>query len=148
MFDEGIADHLTKFDGFSQKTGISGTHNLDEFMQAATQNNVKILSQTPGSANGIVNIEYQIPALDRAGKVAIDEAGATIYKNQVLLKTVYDPSVISNQTIVDLGQQAATSGYQQAVSSGAQAYNAEAGGIQFRVYIDPKTGNITNYHPR
>ncbi|OAI58806.1 hypothetical protein RSP795_22590 [Ralstonia solanacearum] len=147
-FDEGIADHLTKFDGFSQKTGISGTHNLDEFMKAAAQYNVKIINRAPGSAKGVFNIEYQIPALDRAGNVAMDATGAIVYKNQILVKTVYDPMLISDREIIDLGRQAAQSGYGKAIMSGAKAYNSEAGGIPFRVYIDTKNGRVTNYHQR
>jgi filamentous hemagglutinin len=78
----------------------------------------------------------------------LDETGSVVYKDQVLTKTVYDPSIISDDTIVKLGRQAAINGYPSAIARGAQAFNAEAGGISFRVYIDPKTGAITNYHPR
>jgi filamentous hemagglutinin len=63
-------------------------------------------------------------------------------------KTVYDPRVISDRSILDLGQQAASSGYENAIANGLKAYNAEAGGISFRIYLDPKTGLITNFHPR
>jgi hypothetical protein len=143
-FNEGIANHLTKSDGFSQKTGISGAHNLNEFKQAAAQNNVKIISQTPSATNGIIQVEYQIPKLDAAKNVVLDRTGSVVYRDQVFIKTVYDPSVISDNAIVNMGRQAATNGYGSAISSGAQAFNSEAGGILFRVYIDPKTGSITN----
>jgi hypothetical protein len=90
-------------DGFSQKAGISGTHNLDEFMQAAAQNNVKIVVQTPGATPGISNIEYQIPSLNSAGGVAMDAAGSPIFKNQLFTKTAYDPAVYSNASVLEFG---------------------------------------------
>lgn len=143
-----LPGHLNGPDGFSQKAGISGTHNLDEFMQAAAQNKVKIVSQTPGAIRGISNIEYQIPSLNSAGGVAVDAAGMPIIKNQLFTKTVYDPAIYSNATMLELGQQAAASGYQSALASGVRAYNSSAGGIPFRVYLDPQTGLVTNFHPR
>jgi filamentous hemagglutinin len=140
--------HLNGPDGFSQKSGISGTHNLDEFMRSAAQNNVKIIGQTPTITPGIFNIEYQIPSLNSAGGVALDAGGSPIFKNPLFTKTVYDPAVFSTKSMLEFGQQAAASGYKSALTSGAKTYNSEAGGIPFRVYIDPKTGLITNFHPR
>lgn len=61
---------------------------------------------------------------------------------------MYAPRVIADQIVVDLGRKVAQSGCRQAISSGAKAYNSEAGGIPFRVYVDLKSGNINNYHPR
>jgi filamentous hemagglutinin len=147
-FDDDIPEHLTAGDGFSQKGGISGAHNQDEFNEQVTENDVKIVSQTPGSVNGLTVINYQIPALDSAGNQLVDADGNTIYKSNVFTKTVYDPTVISDQTMVDLGQQAAVSGYQAAVASGNRIYTSQAGGINFTVYINSATGNISNYHPK
>jgi filamentous hemagglutinin len=147
-FESDIAAHITKFDGFSQARGIGGAHNLDEFMDAATKNNVRIISQTPGDAPGISTIKYQIPAIDRAGNVALDTNGGVIYKNADFAKTVYDPIFISDRSVLGLGQQAASSGYTYALENRLKAYNAEAGGISFRIYIDPNSGLITNFHPR
>ncbi|GLR12974.1 hypothetical protein GCM10007907_17640 [Chitinimonas prasina] len=147
-FNNDIPKHFSTFDGFSQKSGISGTHNMNEFTQAASQNNVKVLSQIPGSASGLVQIQYQIPSIDRAGNAKFDSNGQPVYKNEVFLKTVYDPTLISDAKIIELGRQAAEKGYQAAINDKKQAYNSEAGGILFRIYIDPKTGIVTNYHPK
>jgi Bacterial EndoU nuclease len=140
-FDKDIANNLTKFDGFSQKDGISGTHNLDEFTKVALDKGVKITEQKDGLVNGIKQIEYKIPAYDRYGNV-------TGYKSETFRKTVYDPKLFSDQKILDLGQQAAAKGYSQAISNGFREYTAEAGGIQFRVYLDGKTGAVTNFFPK
>ncbi|HCE7438978.1 TPA: DUF637 domain-containing protein, partial [Pseudomonas aeruginosa] len=140
-FNPNIKNHLSNFDGLTQKSGISGTHNLDAFSQAASSNGVKVLSETPGSVKGITTIEYQIPAYDRAGNVIG-------YKAQPFTKTVYDPKVISDQKVLDLGQQAAASGYVKAVASGDRYYDSTAGGITFRVYLDERTGAVLNFHPK
>lgn len=88
-FNPNIKNYLSGFDGLTQRKGISGTHNLDVFSQAATQNGAKVVSQTPGAVNGISEIKYQIPAYDRAGNV-------TGYKSEVFTKTVYDPKVFTD----------------------------------------------------
>lgn len=50
--------------------------------------------------------------------------------------------------MLELGQQAAVSGYKQAIARGQQAYDATADGVTFRVYIDKKTGGISNFYPK
>ncbi len=34
------------------------------------------------------------------------------------------------------------------IVKGLQSYNAEAGGVTFRVYLDPKTKGVSNFHPQ
>ncbi|WP_426161466.1 CdiA family toxin C-terminal domain-containing protein [Pseudoduganella sp. R-34] len=145
-FRDGIESHMTKFDGFSQAKGISGTHNLDEFMKAASNYDVKIVGQTQ-LAEGIAHIEYQIPKLDPAKNVMRDSSGNVLYKGG-FEKTVYDPRVYSDAQMAALGQQAAVNGYKAAMAAGKGQYSATAGGVQFQVYLDPKTGIVRNYHPQ
>lgn len=91
-FNPNIKSHLSNFDGLTQKSGTSGTHNLDAFNQVAAANSVKVLSETPTSVAGVTTVRYQIPAYDRAGNVVG-------YKNQVFPKTVYDPKVFTDHKI-------------------------------------------------
>ncbi|WP_272944348.1 CdiA family toxin C-terminal domain-containing protein [Snodgrassella communis] len=119
---------------------MSGEHNADAFYSAVKQNGVKIVSETPTGIPGITEIKYQIPAKDRAGNIIG-------YKDKPLTKTIYDPTIVSDQKILDLGQQAAASGYKSAITSGAREYTSSAGGISFRIYLDPKTGTVTNFFP-
>ena len=63
------------------------------------------------------------------------------------IKTVYDPSIISDSELVRLGQIAAAKGYQKAVASNRKQFTESAGGIDFRVYLD-KNGTVTNFHPK
>ncbi|WP_392558890.1 CdiA family toxin C-terminal domain-containing protein [Orbus mooreae] len=132
--------HLATVEGFSQKSAISGGHNADAFYEAVQNNGVKIISETPTSVMGITEVKYQIPAYDRAGNVIG-------YKEKLFTKTIYDPTILSDQEILYLGQQAATNGYKLAIASGAREYTASAGGMKFQVYLDPKTGTVTNFFP-
>jgi hypothetical protein len=138
-FNSNTKTHISTVDGFSQKKGVLGGHNLDSFNQVATDKNLKIVSSTGHpTVKGLTQIEYQIPSFDRAGNVAG-------YKNKVFRKTVYDPKVISDNQVIDLGQQAAAKGYQGATSQGLSQFTSEAGGIDFRVYI--RNDIIDNFHP-
>lgn len=113
----------------------------EAFTKAASSNGIKILSESPTSVNGITNFVYQIPDYDRAGNVVG-------YKAKEFTKTVYDPKIFSDQKILDLGQQAAASGYKDALSKGVTQFDATAGGVSFRVYLDRATGVVTNFHPQ
>ncbi|XAY02951.1 hemagglutinin repeat-containing protein [Enterobacter chuandaensis] len=133
--------HLSTLDGYSQKKGITGAHNAEEFYAAAKKYNVKIVSKTYTETKGITQVTYQIPSYDRAGNV-------TGYKAAELPKTIYDPNVFTDSKMLELGQQAAASGYEAAMKQGLQAYDAHAGGVSFRVYIDKATGMVNNFHPQ
>lgn len=50
--------------------------------------------------------------------------------------------------MLDLGQEAAMKGYRDAMRNGQSAYDATAGGVNFRVYLDKNTGRVTNFHPK
>ncbi|HDL7824942.1 TPA: contact-dependent inhibition toxin CdiA [Yersinia enterocolitica] len=140
-FNINQKNHLANFDGFTQKTGIKGAHNADEFYTAANQHHVKIISATPGSVKGITQITYQIPAYDRAGKVIG-------YKAAELPKTIYDPKVFTDQKMLDLGQRASAIGYKDAMISKNGTANAIVEGITFRIYVDKNTGMVRNFHPQ
>ncbi|WP_404273623.1 hemagglutinin repeat-containing protein [Yersinia similis] len=146
VYPEGISfkitqpEHLAKLDGYSQRKGISGTHNADAFYSTVNDKGVKVIGETQSNIKGINEVKYQIPSYDRAGNVIG-------YKAQVFTKTIYDPKVFTDQKILDLGQQAASSGYKAAIASGQREYTASAGGIQFQVYLDKKTGIVENFFP-
>lgn len=114
-FNVNLEKHVAKADGYSQKSGISGAHNAADFDVEAKARGAKINSATPTGVPGIVEITYQIPALDEAGNVIGFKSGA-------FKKTVYDPAVYSDRKILVLGQQAAADGYKQAVAAGNRQY--------------------------
>lgn len=133
--------HLATIDGFTQKNGISGGHNSNAFYDAAKEDNVKIVSETPTGVKGITEVKYLIPTKDRAGNLTGN------YKPTPEIKTIYDPKIFSDQKILELGQQAAASGYKEAMSSPNGTANAVAGGVSFRMYVDKSTGTVRNFHP-
>jgi len=138
-FNSNIRTHISTVDGFSQKKGILGGHNLDAFNQAVADKSLKTVSSTKHpTIKGLIHIEYQIPALDRAGNI-------TGYKNKIFEKTVYDPKFFSDEQILQLGQEAAAKGYSNALSQGMSQFSSEAGGVKFRIYI--RNDIIDNLHP-
>ncbi|HHR1265239.1 TPA: DUF637 domain-containing protein [Klebsiella oxytoca] len=139
-FEIGQPEHLAQVVGYSQKKGITGAHNAIMFNDAVNKYNLKIISKTKGNANGIEYIQYQIPSKDREGKI-------TGYKNEIFKKTVYNPAIFSDQKILDLGLQAAASGYKAAISSGKREFVATSGGVNFQIYLDTKTGVVLNFFP-
>jgi RHS repeat-associated protein len=126
------------FDGIKQGPGkLNGTHNLDSLNQAVIDHNIKIDSVASTSVKGISIAQYRVKKLDGSGS----------YKNPQI-KTVYDPSIISDAEIIRLGQIAALKGYEKNVALGNRQYTENAGGIDFRVYLDNNLREITNIHPQ
>lgn len=134
-------NHLEKADGYSPKSGIKGAHNRDDFLQAATDNKLHIISETQHpKIPGLSEITYGRDSLDRTGQaVGIKEFGSP--------KTVYDPSIISTDKMFNTGREAAAKGYNQARSDGNRAYSASHDGITFRIYLDETLTTVTNFHP-
>lgn len=92
---------------------------------------MKIVGETHTAVEGIKEVHYQIPSYDRAGNI-------TVFKEKIFVKIIYDPKIINDQKILDLGQKAASAGYKTAVTLGQREYTATAGGIIFQVYLDQK----------
>ncbi|NIG76585.1 hypothetical protein F3J34_23750 [Klebsiella sp. Ap-873] len=134
--------HLATVDGFTQKSGISGGHNADAFYGAVKQYGVKIVTEKPTNIKGISEVEYLVPTKDRSGNLTGE------YKPNPEKKIIYDPKIYTDKIMLDLGQEAATKGYRDAIHNGQSAYDATAGGVNFRIYLDKNTGRVTNFHPK
>ncbi|WP_206194067.1 CdiA family toxin C-terminal domain-containing protein, partial [Serratia microhaemolytica] len=143
-FNDRIPKHFAQLDGFSQKRGVGGAHNADEFKKAISKYGLKITSETPTAVRGITQVEYQIPARDRVGNII----GFKGNGSQPFKKTIYDPNLFTDQKMLQLGYQAATDSYSEAIIKSLQSYDSQTGGITFRVYIDKKTGIVNNFHPK
>ncbi len=143
--------HLTTVEGFTQKNGISGGHNETAFSNYFKESNIpiNIVSKTQNPAiEGIYNIEYQVGALDYTGKKYVEGA----FKNDILKKTVYDSSKISDSQITNWAKEAMNEGI-----SANRIFTQKNGtvvvegvsnnGLKFRGYKDPMTGDITNAYP-
>jgi RHS repeat-associated protein len=137
-----LPGHLKTFDGINQGAGkINGTHNMNTFDKVVINNGIKAAAPLSTGTDGIFIVEYQVQRLNSA------RTPDGTYKNPQI-KTVYDPSIISDTEIVRLGQIAAMKGYEANVALGKTQYSESAGGIKFRIYLNKNNKlEITNIHP-
>ncbi|WP_262417582.1 CdiA family toxin C-terminal domain-containing protein [Bacillus sp. YC2] len=146
----GFDEHLIKVEGFSQKKGVIGGHNLDEFYGYLKKEGIPIneLSRTPHeNIKGVYEIEYQIPARDSAGNIVEGE-----WKKKPFTKTVIDPREISNEKIIELGKEAMEEGIGnhrivKQNNSNDIIEGKSSNGLKFKGYRNPENGEILNYHP-
>ncbi|WP_246096622.1 CdiA family toxin C-terminal domain-containing protein [Paenibacillus sinopodophylli] len=140
----GFDDHLINAQSIVRKgnKGIVGGHNLDSFEKILTDQGWNlddlIVSKTPHSTiSGVYQIHYRLPALDRELNVIPDQ-----YKNISHPKTVYDPSVISNDQIIQWGKEAMANGK----IVGREIRGTASNGLKFTGYLD-ENGKVTNFFP-
>ncbi|EEV88188.1 Uncharacterised protein [Cardiobacterium hominis] len=138
-FPSNLKNHLANVDGFKQNIGIKGGHNMNNFLSELSARNGAVVSKTP-IADGIFEIKYKIPRLDRAGK---PDGSYKIIKDP---KTVYDPAKFSDEQMLKMAQEAAAKRYNEAIVNGWDQYSATVNGVTFRIYLD-KSGAIRNVHP-
>ena len=141
----GYDKHLIEVEYIVWKKGkgIVGGHNLDNFENAFKRNgwdlNEYIISKQPHpTVDGIYQIEYKLPAKDAAQNYVQGQ-----YKKVATPKTVYDPSKISDNQIIQWGKEAMGNG----VTNGRVRIGIAHNGLKFTGYIDEVTGEITNFHP-
>ena len=140
-FRSDLESHLTLRDStVARSKGIGGAHNLDEFNKAASVEGIKITKRTPHpTLPGVEKIEYQIPALDTAGKPT------GTFKTKPFEKTVYDPKKITDAEMVQWGKEAA----QEAASRSAltrEWTGTAKNGAKFRGYLDG-AGEVRSFFP-
>ncbi|OAM32594.1 hypothetical protein [Eikenella corrodens] len=51
--------------------GIKGAHNRDAFLAELNRRGGRVESETPTAAHGISQIKYEVPRVDRTGKLLI-----------------------------------------------------------------------------
>jgi hypothetical protein len=141
---DGFDDHLINAQSIVRKgnKGVVGGHNLASFEKILTDQgwNVDdlIVSKTPHpTIPEVYQIQYRLPALDRELKVIPDQ-----YKNISHPKTVYDPSVISNDQIIQWGKEAMANGE----IVGREIRGTASNGLKFTGYLD-ENGKVTNFFP-
>ncbi len=149
VYKADFADHIINAQGIVRKgsKGIVGGHNLDSFTKILTDQGWNIddliLSKTPHpTIPGLFEIKYQIPALDAAQNVIEGQ-----FKNIPYPKTVFDPSVISNDDILKWGKEAMEQAFSGGEVAGRVVDGIASNGLKFRGYIDEATGKITNFFP-
>jgi hypothetical protein len=138
-FSKDLKVHMSSLDGFTQKAGVKGAHNMVSFDSVAAEKGLRVLSKEPGGVEGIYQIKYQIPKLDAALNPIPGE-----FKAQEFLKTVYDPKVYSDSEMLRLAQIAAAQSPEY-TTVGRKIFNARVAGLEFAVYL--QDGVVTNVHP-
>ncbi|MDM5301295.1 T7SS effector LXG polymorphic toxin [Bacillus subtilis] len=144
-FRHGYDNHLVEVEDIVRKKnkGIVGGHNLQNFEKAFIDKGWNLESciiskKKHPTIDGIYEIEYGLPALDREGNIKPGEL-----KKVRTPKTVYDPEKISNEQMLQWGEEAMKNG--EVVGRKVTGYAKN--GLKFEGYIDEATGEITNFFP-
>ncbi|MGI9055899.1 MAG: CdiA family toxin C-terminal domain-containing protein, partial [Pyrinomonadaceae bacterium] len=157
-FRSDYEDHIKyrEFSKASQKTGINGAHDINEFEKyaikagaAQTKDGINIVSKTPHSTvKGIYKIEYQMPKLDTKGQPT------GLWRNKKgtdpFVKTVYDPKIISDKQMTQWGREA----FADAVKKGFTGISSNrwegiaSNGLLFEGRIDKQgTNAVRTFYP-
>ena len=150
-YKSGYDKHLIEVEGVVRKKnkGIVGGHDLEKFEEVFKSNGWNIGDCIIGrpkahpTIDGIYEIEYRIPALNKKGEIIEGE-----FKNIPNPKTVFDPSKISNEEILKWGKRAMEEGLESdRIINGREIEGYAKNGLKFKGYIDQVTGEITNFFP-
>lgn len=96
-----------------------------------------IVGREPTATDGITRIYYKIPTFDgRNAHANSGKGNVSGYKEASSPKTVYDPAKYSNKEMLDMAQQAAAKGYEEAMKKVEYMHNIEFNRIKFIIYID------------
>ncbi|MBL4975416.1 T7SS effector LXG polymorphic toxin [Bacillus halotolerans] len=144
-FRQGYDTYLVEVEDIVRKKnkGIVGGHNLQNFEKAFIDKGWDLESciiskREHPTIDGIYEIEYGLPALDREGNIKPGEL-----KKVRTPKTVYDPEKISNEQMLQWGEEAMKNG--EVVGRKVTGYAKN--GLKFEGYIDEATEEITNFFP-
>ena len=142
-FSMNLKNHLIQGEGINQRRGVAGGHNRENFINTLSQGGGRIVKEESTNVDGITRIHYEIPRLGRDGKPD------GTYKTISSPKTVYDPQKYSDNNILKWGQRAASKGYKEAMGAfDVREYNETYNGIEYKIYLNKKTGEVQNVHPR
>ncbi len=125
-----LREHLSGPDGF-KNAKLHGTHNLDNAMAAIKAKNADY-SLRATSTPGISELKYRY----------FNKANGKFVSG---LKTVYDPAVYSDETMLKMAQSAGQQGFEQYLRDPTQLQSEVLeDGVKFRVYInfDAEHGNV------
>lgn len=132
-----LPEHLAGPDGFTKSGQLSGTHNLSN-ATAALDAKGATYTLTPTGTAGVSELSYSY-------------VKATSGKTITGSKTVYDPAVFSDQTMLDYSLNAGQQGWSRYLANPTTtSFDVTHGGVNFRTYINvDQYGNpyIGKLHP-
>ena len=132
-FNDTCFDHVVKGNGIKSKN-ISGAHNLEAFE--------KTITDAGGNLDECIISKVKHPTIDGINEITYKVPGSDVLKT----KTVYDPSVISDQQILKWGEEAFNSSGR--IVKGGVIYGVAPNGLAFEGYIDEETGIIRAFFPK
>ena len=131
-FNDTCFDHIVKGNGIKGKN-ISGAHNLEAFE--------KTITDAGGNLDECIISKVKHPTIDGIYEITYTVPGADVPK----LKTVYDPSVISDEQLLKWGEEAFNSSGR--VVEEGMIYGVASNGLEFEGFIDEDTGIIRAFYP-
>ncbi|WP_145990729.1 CdiA family toxin C-terminal domain-containing protein [Planomicrobium sp. MB-3u-38] len=145
VLQAGGMEHIIKVEAFTRKSGIKGGHNIEEFNKYIVDKPITITTKTPHpTIEGITLIRYQYPKYYN-GEVLEGEFN---YR----LKTVYDPTVFTDDEMIQLGLEAMQNGINAGTiefrpDSTTTINGVASNGLQFTGFRNEFTNEITNFFP-
>ncbi|MFC9597013.1 PrsW family glutamic-type intramembrane protease [Peribacillus butanolivorans] len=143
-FIPGYDKHLKEVQEVVRRKGkgVVGGHNLHNFEKAFKEKgwDLKeciISRRKHPTIEGVHEIEYGLPKLDREGKIIPGELKKVSHP-----KTVYDPKIISDEQMLKWGEEAMKKGK----IVGREKVGVASNGLKFRGFVDD-SGKITNFFP-
>lgn len=143
-FKPGYDKHLKEVQEIVRRKGkgVVGGHNLHNFEKAFKEKgwDLKeciITRRKHPTIEGVHEIEYGLPKLDREGKIIPGELKKVSHP-----KTVYDPKIISDEQMLKWGEEAMKNGK----IVGREKVGVASNGLKFRGFVDD-SGKITNFFP-
>ncbi|OCG19770.1 hypothetical protein A9G11_09880 [Gilliamella sp. wkB108] len=127
----------------ASRTGISGAHNQDAFLESIEMTGAQIVGPkyTDARFPGLIEYEYQLPKKVVNGP----NAGAFDGFKKVEKKTTYDPSILSDTKVADMSNRAAKQAENYFRNNPKEReYSIKVDGYWFTVTKDRNTGKISN----
>ncbi|WP_366248127.1 T7SS effector LXG polymorphic toxin [Terribacillus aidingensis] len=148
---------------FTERNGVSGGHNYNEFKSYFESNSNKyeldtVVKKEHPSIDGIFDIEYKVKyeKMDYTGKNGTGEYKVIPNKDKMYKKTVYDTKIISDDEMINLSKKAMAEGLsnkreipllkQKKIKiQGQTDYNGTK--LKFEGIMNAETGEIENAYP-
>ncbi len=162
--DSYYVEHTTgPVEKFTERNGLSGGHNYEEFKNYFNSNSNKyeleaVVKKEHPDIDGIFDIEYKVKyeKMDYTGKNGTGEYKVIPNGEKVYKKTVYEPTIISNEEIIELSKKAMEEGLynkreipllkQKKIKIlGQTELNGKE--LKFEGIMNSETGEIENAYP-
>lgn len=156
-FRDDYQTHIKEreFTKASQKTGVSGAHDINELEKyvvkagaVQAKESINIVSKTPHpTVAGIYKIEYQMPKLDTKGQPT------NLWRNRTgeepFIKTVYDSKVISDQQMTQWGREAFADAVQtNNINLVTRRWEGISfNGLKFGGFLDSQSNAVRTFFP-